>query len=84
MRHLLPLVWVGLALLVVAAAVRLRRRLGGRERGAPRLDDEAIRQIETAGRLAFDEEEPLDIEAIEEEERRFWAEEEWDSADEEF
>lgn len=82
MGLLATLLWAGLTLLVVAAAVRLRRRLGRRTDASPRLDDEAIRRIETEGRLVSDEDEPLDLDEIAQEERRFWDEEEWDSAEE--
>ena len=64
-----------LALLVLAAAVRLwLRELLVRP---SLLDDEAIRAIETSGSVEIDDE-PLDPAAIEEEERRFWEEEEWE------
>jgi hypothetical protein len=62
-----------LALLVLAAVVRLRERLVR----PPLVDDEAIRAIETSGSVEIDDE-PLDPAAIEEEERRFWEEEEWE------
>jgi hypothetical protein len=64
-----------LALLVLAAAVRIRLR---EPLVRPSLlDDEAIRAIETSGSVEIDDE-PLDPAAIEEEERRFWEEEEWE------
>jgi len=62
-----------LALLVLAAVVRLRELLVR----PPLVDDEAIRAIETSGSVEIDDE-PLDPAAIEEEERRFWEEEEWE------
>jgi hypothetical protein len=65
-----------LGLLVLAAAVRLRMRLGEPLRRPSLLDDDAIRAIETTGSVEVDDE--LDPEAIEEEERRFWEEEEWE------
>lgn len=76
------LFWAGLTLLVVVSGVSLRSRL--RERVAarePRVDDDAIRAILETGRLATQEDEPLDWEEIEEEERRFWSES-WDEPDE--
>ncbi|MBW3534658.1 MAG: hypothetical protein KY453_05485 [Gemmatimonadetes bacterium] len=82
MNLLWTLVWGGLAVLVVVAAVRLRRRLGPPADAAPRLDDDAIRRIEAEGRFLSQEDEPLDLNEIAEEERRFWDEEEWDSAEE--
>ena len=66
-----------LALLVVAAAVRVRARLRESLRGSPVLDDAAIRAIEMSGSVEIDDE-PLDPEAIDEEERRFWEEKEWE------
>lgn len=62
-----------LALLVLAAAVRLREHLVR----PSLLDDEAIRAIEASGSVEIDDD-PLDPAAIEEEERRFWEEEEWE------
>lgn len=46
------------------------------------LDDRLIRQIEREGWLSLDDDEPLDWDEIEDEERRFWKEERWDSAEE--
>ena len=66
-----------LALLVLAAAVRLRVRLREPLVRSSLLDDEAIRAIEASGSVEIDDE-PLDPAAIEEEERRFWEEEEWE------
>ena len=60
-----------LLLLLLAAAIRLRVRLG-EPLVAPLLDDAAIRAIETTGRVDLDDE--LDLAVIEEEERRFWEE----------
>jgi hypothetical protein len=71
------LLLAGLGLLALAAAVRLRIRLGEPLWRAPDLlDDAAIRSIETTGSVELDDE--LDPAAIEEEERRFWEEEEWE------
>ena len=70
---------VGLA---VTSGVLLRRRLRqGRGRRAPTVDDDAIRSILRNGVLETDEEEPLDLGEIEEEERRFWSEN-WDEPEE--
>jgi len=73
---LFGLFWAIMALLVLAAALRLRARL--REPLAPRglLDDAAIRQIETTGWVEVDDE--LDPAVIEEEERRFLDEGGWE------
>lgn len=66
-----------LALLAVSAALLYRRRL---HRTTVALDDSMIRAIETHGTIDVDE--PLDLEAIREEEERFLEEERWDEADE--
>lgn len=78
----MSLFWVVLSVLVIVAAVLIRLRIheppGGR---GSALDDDAIRRIEETGRLRTGEAEPLDQEAIDEAERRFW-EEEWDEPEE--
>ena len=66
-----------LALLVLAAAVRLRGRLREPLVRPSLLDDAAIRAIEVRGSVEIDDE-PLDPAEIEEEERRFWEEEQWE------
>jgi len=68
--------------LMAASAVLLRVRL--REQVAsrrPRVDDDAVRAILERGVLVTDEDEPLDLDEIDEEERRFWSES-WDEPDE--
>jgi hypothetical protein len=74
--------WVGLAVLAFAAGISLRVRLED-ELGAPRtvVDDDAIRAILETGTLVAPTEEPLDLDEIEEEERRFWSES-WDEPEE--
>lgn len=75
------LFWGGLVALVVLAYVQLRARL--REWiEAPRLSDDDIARILETGSLRTEADEPLDLEEIEAEERRFWQEEEWDEAEE--
>ena len=66
-----------LALLVMAAAVRLWGRLRAPPVRASLLDDEAIRAIEVSGSVEIDDE-PPDPAEVEEEERRFWEEEQWE------
>ncbi len=69
------LLWVALVGLMVVAGVAVRRRIRqdvGRRR--PEVDDEAVRAILRTGVLATDEDEPLDIGEIDDEERRFWSE----------
>jgi len=71
--------WAGLALLAVMGFVRVRERLRRKSGYRPEPDDEPWRASLT--RLQ-EPEEPLDWDAIEEEERRFWDEERWDDAGE--
>lgn len=81
--------FAGLAVLALAAGWVARRRIGRRisprERG---LSDEDVRQIEETGVLVrsddsfAEDDEPLDMEAIREEEDRFWSSESWDEAEE--
>lgn len=80
--------WLNLALglalvaLVIYAGRRRRRALRERLRSDPiELDDAAVRRIEQMGTIATSEEEPLDLEEIEEEERRFWDDEDWNPAE---
>ena len=74
--------WAALTALVIAAAIlwrlRLKRRLEVRD---PRVDDDAVRAILETGMLRDDTPEPLDLDDIEEEERRFWSES-WDEPEE--
>ncbi|HSM62255.1 MAG TPA: hypothetical protein VK849_15710, partial [Longimicrobiales bacterium] len=61
-----------------ASGILLRFRLSGRgRRGVPTLDDAAVRSIIERGIIVTDEDEPLDLDQIDEEERRFWSEK-WD------
>jgi hypothetical protein len=71
------LFWALLSALAVAAgwSVFERRRRLGRLR--PVVDDDAIRAILDTGELHVDDDEPLDLQAIDEEEERFWSET-WD------
>ncbi len=74
--------WAALTALVIAAAILLRLRLGRRVGyREPRVDDDALRSILETGILRDDTPEPLDLDEIEEEERRFWSEP-WDEPDE--
>lgn len=63
--------------LAVVGYVLSRHHLRARRQAAS-LDDDAIRRIETQGRV--DVEEPLDLQEAHEEEERFW-EEDWDEPD---
>ena len=72
------LIWIAFGVLAVAGGVAVRRRLGASLGGAKSsLDNDAIRRIVETGSLSVDEEPPLDLEEIEEEEDRFWSEK-WD------
>jgi hypothetical protein len=73
---LVSLFWSILALLVLAAALRLRARLREPLGRPTQLDDAAIRAIENTGHVEMDDE--LDLAVIEEEERRFLEEEGWE------
>lgn len=68
--------------LVAASGVRMRARLLQRRgRTMPLVDDEAVRRILREGVLEADGESPLDLDEIEDEERRFWSER-WDEPEE--
>jgi hypothetical protein len=70
--------------LVMASGLRLRARLlaSGRGReGMPVVDDDAVRRILEEGVLEVDVEPPLNLNEIDDEERRFWSER-WDEPDE--
>ena len=77
------LFWVICGLLVMAAWRRIRslRSPRGRRPDAT-IDDEAVETIVNDGVLVVEEDEPLDLDEIEDEERRFWEEEDWDQAEE--
>jgi len=67
---------------VVASGVSLRLKLRERHsRKGPLVDDGAVRAILEGGVLMTDEEPPLDLDEIDEEERRFWTEP-WDEPEE--
>lgn len=69
---------IGLTALVVAAAVAIRvRRRAALGVDGPVIDDETIARIIEHGEVVLDDDEPLDIREIEDEERRFWSET-WD------
>ena len=73
---------IALAALTVAAGLSVhfrRRQLLASNR--PVIDDEAIDTIVETGELVVDEDEPLDLDDIDEEEDRFWSES-WDEPEE--
>lgn len=71
------LLWIGGVALAFAGLVRVRARLRAHVHRRPVLDDDAVRSIVETGVFVSDEDEPLDLEQVREEERRFWEEEEW-------
>lgn len=72
------LIWGALGLLAVVGGAVVRRKLGASlEDAEPAVDDDAVRRILETGTLTLDQEPPLDMEEIEEEEERFWSET-WD------
>ncbi|SVD28903.1 uncharacterized protein METZ01_LOCUS381757 [marine metagenome] len=74
--------WTTLTILVMAAALRMyMRRKELFASNVPALDDNAIDTILEIGELSTDEDEPLDLEEIDEEEERFWTES-WDEPEE--
>jgi len=74
--------WLGMTLLTFAAGVSLRSRLGqGPGDPGPVVDDAAVRAILETGRLITDDDEPTDPQEVEDEERRFWAED-WEEPEE--
>lgn len=71
-----------LGAILVYAWWRRRRTLRERvEAESLKIDDDAIRAIERSGRLRAPGEEPLDLDEIEAEERRFWDDEDWNPAE---
>ena len=74
--------WAGLTVLVVTAGVSLRMQLRDRvEKNRPSVDDAAIEEILATGALTTDEDSPLNIEQIDDEEQKFWSQT-WDKPDE--
>ena len=69
---------LGFAALIVAAGVTLHaRRKEAFARGVPVVDDDVIDKIISEGAVFVDEDEPLDLGEIDDEEERFWSES-WD------
>ena len=74
--------WAGLTVLEVTAGVSLRMQLRNRvEKNRPSVDDAAIEEILATGALTTDEDSPLNIEQIDDEEQKFWSQT-WDEPDE--
>ena len=58
--------------------MQLRNRV---EKNRPSVDDAAIEEILATGALTTDEDSPLNIEQIDDEEQKFWSQT-WDEPDE--
>ena len=75
--------WIGLTVLAFVAGLslraRLRERLGSARGG---LDDDDVRRIIETGHLRRDQDAPLDLEEIDDQEERFWSESSWDEPEE--
>ena len=69
------------ALLAVMGGLIYRSRLGRMDGRTRPLTDDMIRRIEAQGNLHVEDDEPLDMQHIREEEERF-LEETWDEPDE--
>ena len=68
----------GLSALAVAAGITLRsRRLQRYGRARPVIDDRAVEAIIEEGRVWVEDDDPLDLREIGEQEDRFWSER-WD------
>ncbi len=67
----------GLASLTIAAGVTLRRRRVAAFGRRSVVTDRVIEQIIAHGEVWLDDDEPLDLEEIDDEEERFWSER-WD------
>ena len=83
MLNLLGLLfWTTITILVMAAALRMyMRRKELFSSDVPVLDENAIQTILEIGEISTDEDEPLDLEEIDEEEERFWRAS-WDEPEE--
>jgi hypothetical protein len=67
----------GFALLAVAAGVTIHLRRRDAYARVPVVDDAVIEQIIERGEIYVEDDEPLDLDVIEDEEERFWSES-WD------
>lgn len=71
-----------LGALIVWAWLRRRRALKERIDGAaPRVDDDAVKEILRRGVLDLPDDDPLDLDEIARAERDFWETEGWDPAE---
>jgi hypothetical protein len=74
------LFWALLAALMVAAGWSVYERRRQLAQSGPVVDDDAVRRILDTGELFIDEDEPLDLAEIDQEEERFWSET-WEEPD---
>jgi hypothetical protein len=68
---------VGFALLAAAGGVTVRARLARTHGGIPRVDDAFVARIIEHGSVRVEDDDGLDLDAIADEEERFWSER-WD------
>lgn len=76
---MLTLIWFVFAVtLLVAAGISIHvRRKGAVASETPVVDDHVIEQILETGVVFIEEDEPLDLDDVDDEEERFWSES-WD------
>lgn len=67
----------GFALLAMAAGVTVHARRRRTYRRVPTVDDALIAQIIEHGAVRVEDDDPLDLDVIDDEEERFWSES-WD------
>jgi hypothetical protein len=70
------------ALLAAIGGLLVRRRIERAARAESSLDDDTIRSIETHGYVEMEDDEPLDLDEINDEEERFFEDESWDEKEE--
>ncbi len=74
------LFWILLAVLAVIGGVIGVERVRSARYRRPHITDDMIRRVEDDGELWVEDEEPLDLESIREEEERFF--DDWDEIEE--
>lgn len=72
------MLWITLSILALVAGLLVRQRIAAHV-DRPKLTDDDVRRIESG--LHVEVEEPLDLQAIREEEAEFWSES-WDEPEE--
>jgi hypothetical protein len=77
------LLWaIATALLAAAGGWLVRRRIERSTEAESSLDNDVIRSIETHGYVEVEDDEPLDMDDIQDEEERFWEDETWEEKEE--